>query len=111
VSAPPSSAPGAWPAGKFEPKAVSLAEIAEAERTHGKRIIAKVGQTSYGIYVYFVAPVMLTSLFAVATATLRNPATAVCLGAIPFAVIRWIVIPLMRRHRVLRSHSEDLTSN
>jgi hypothetical protein len=90
---------------------MTLAEIAESERTHGRRIIAKAGEVSYGlINVYFITPTVLLSLFSVATRTPHNLASAICIGAIPFGVIRLIVIPFLRRRRALRSHSVDLTA-
>jgi len=96
----------------LEPRAMTLAEIAEAERTHGTRVIAKAGQVSYGlINVYFVTPTVLLSLFSVASRAPHNLATAICIGAIPFGVIRLIVIPFLRRRRVLRSHRVDLTAD
>ncbi len=95
----------------LEPRAMTLTEIAEAERIHGRRVITKAGEVSYGlIHVYFVAPTVLLSLYSFVTSTPHDMATVICIGAIPFGVIRLIVIPLMRRRRVLRSHSVDLTT-
>ncbi len=95
----------------LEARVMTLAEIAASERTHGRRIIAKVGEVSYGlINVYFITPTVLLSLFSVATRTPHNLASAICIGAIPFGVIRLIVVPLSRRRRVLRSHSVDPTA-
>jgi hypothetical protein len=91
---------------KLAPKSMTLAEIGAAEVAQGRRALGRGGGWAYKfIFVYFVAPALLTFALANRHSSLHHPAAAICVGASVFAVMRLIVLPLKRHRRALSAHA------